>query len=101
MARIIGKVFKYGLGFSVIGAGVGSVFLHQTKPSDESFNNFITKDGEPIDKMVIDIALATIIKPTFKDWVIFKTATISDKKQDIVYIGAVNNWTHWYETNKS
>ena len=69
-----------------------------TKPSDQMDGNQLNgntnenKDPAPIINEILDIE--------YKDWVLFKTATITPKviksakdKDGVTFVGAFNNWT--------
>lgn len=96
-AKFGAKTVLYTSTVTIVG---GSIFLHQTKPPNESFNDVFTENRTLDEKIIINATLDYLIKPTFKDWVLFKTATMSYEDKKMVYIGAANNWRHWYDDNK-
>lgn len=102
LLNAVGSVIKFGVkatGYIGLVALIGgSIFLHQTKPTNESFEQALTQNADLKGKILAKIALNTVVQPEFKDWVVFKTATLNDNGRKVIFIGAVNNWTHWSET---
>lgn len=79
---VIGSIVEFALNtafYASTAAVVGGIiFLHQTKPSNESLNELFTKDKNFAEKWAINKAIDYVAKPSFKDWVIIKTATITE-----------------------
>lgn len=97
MFYLLRGVIKYSFYASALSAGAGGAFMYKTKPSDKSLYDHLSRTKMTrikwLDEKVIDL-----LDPEFKDYVIFKTATFSVGKNEIVFIGVCHEW---FEANKN
>jgi hypothetical protein len=100
MFAFLGTLVDIGFKIGVCVVIGGALFANQTKPKDESFNETVTKDAGMLQKIGAKLALNTVAQPTFKDWVVFKTATVPENGRDLVFAGGFNTWVFWYEVKK-
>jgi len=91
MFSLLNTLVKIGFGTTVCVVGSAAVFTYVTKPTNESFNNFATKDKGVIEKTLLNGILNHVVKPSFDDYVFFKIATLPGGK-DMKFIGIVHNW---------
>ena len=73
-----------------------ALFTYNTKPSEASFTNHLTKN---VPFGAGWLANMTIAKPTFEDWVFIRTATINHNNKSVIYVGVANRWFETGPTN--
>jgi hypothetical protein len=80
--------------FGMLAAGVGAIGLvaYLTKPSNESFNTMITKEGITGIPLVDKQLSLTMTNPVFVDWIFFKIVTIQLNERDCDFFGFFNQW---------
>jgi len=92
MGIIISTIIKYSFYGAVLGIGAGSFFLHKTLPSNESFDQYISKDKSWGVSWAAYIATKTVLVPQFKSYLLFKTAELTIGNKRDIWIGIANNW---------
>jgi hypothetical protein len=103
--NFVGAVFKYTFwtGVTIVAGGLAVSFL--TKPTDDSFNNFLKdrfkdtigtplENKDPVIGLIKNIAatfVPTVVDFKINDYVLVKIAHVKTGKE-AYYVGTFNNW---------
>jgi len=89
MFKFLVKTGVYVVGLVIIGAGV---FVHKTKPKDDSINTYLKNEINSGSNTVDSAIVSTITSKDVDDYVFWKIATVKCVGKNKRYFGIVHNW---------